>query len=67
MTNTGTSTPIYHEVSEDLAIFPLAMKQRSHEQFMREQGQAEWLRTALERFDRWQPLGKPARRTRKRR
>jgi hypothetical protein len=42
------STPIYLQVCEDLHVYPLAMRLRTHETFMREHGQAEWLAKAID-------------------
>jgi hypothetical protein len=50
-TTPTTTCPIYHAVSEDLGIFPLAMASKfvTHERFMREHNQREWLEGAVQR------------------
>jgi hypothetical protein len=46
----GTQCPIYHQVSNDLDVFPLAMRRRTHASFMAEHRQEEWLAGALLRM-----------------
>lgn len=60
----STSTPIYLQVCDDLDIYPQAMKQRSHAQFMREHEQQKWLNAAFVRVTTGHGL--PQRRPRKR-
>lgn len=61
----STSTPIYLEVCDDLKIYPAAMKQRNHAQFMREHEQQQWLNAAFVRVTTGHGL--PAKKTARKR
>lgn len=52
-----SKVPIYMEVAEDLAVFPLATQQATHERFMRKHRQDDWLVGALWRSLRRRPGG----------